>query len=122
MYSLETNFIPENEIEEEIRPFALNLPDNAVVVHEFSSSGGIIDNRVEINGRLYAFSDKMSANPDTLAYTREFKRICRHCVYKAMSDYTQIHMPWGSLTGIRPTKLAYEYLATGGNKENVAEY
>ena len=122
MYSLKTNFIPENEIEEEIRPFALNLPDNTIVAHEFSSSGGIIDNRVEINGRLYAFSDKISANPDTLAYTREFKRICRHCVYKAMSDYTQVNMPWGSLTGIRPTKLAYEYLATGGNKENVAEY
>ncbi len=36
------------------------------------------------------------------------KRFLKLSLYKALSDYSGIKLPWGALTGIRPTKLAYQ--------------
>lgn len=36
------------------------------------------------------------------------KRYLKLSLYKALSDYTETTLPWGALTGIRPTKLAYQ--------------
>ncbi len=36
------------------------------------------------------------------------KRVSKLAVFKLMSKITNIKLPWGSLTGIRPTKLIYE--------------
>lgn len=37
------------------------------------------------------------------------KRVAKLAIYSALSEYFNIHMPWGALTGVRPTKLALEY-------------
>ena len=46
----------------------------------------------------------------------------KHALYAVMSDYTGITLPWGSLTGIRPTKLAYELLVQGKTVDDLADY
>ena len=38
------------------------------------------------------------------------KKICKIGLYKLLSKFFEKDMPWGSLTGIRPTKLAHDML------------
>ena len=41
----------------------------------------------------------------------------KHLLYTVLSSYTGKILPWGSLTGIRPTKIAYGLLEEGKNEE-----
>ncbi len=42
------------------------------------------------------------------------KRTQKLLLYKTLSDYLNVSLPWGSLTGIRPTKLGYELQKANG--------
>ncbi|MDR2046402.1 MAG: coproporphyrinogen dehydrogenase HemZ [Clostridiales bacterium] len=48
---------------------------------------------------------------------RKTKRMLKRIFYDALSKLTGENLPYGSLTGIRPTKLAYEILENGGGYE-----
>ena len=41
---------------------------------------------------------------------RTVRRLCKNAVYQAVRQDTGLQPPWGSLTGVRPTHLIYEYL------------
>ena len=41
------------------------------------------------------------------------QRLSKIAVYDALCDYTGKTMPWGALTGVRPTKLFYECMRAG---------
>ncbi len=43
-----------------------------------------------------------------LEYKRMRKRLVKLCVYECLQLYFDVLPPWGSLTGIRPTKLLYD--------------
>ena len=55
------------------------------------------------------------ARLDALHRKRAVRRLCRQTMYQLCRQHTGIHPPWGSLTGIRPTRLIYEQL-----EQNVA--
>lgn len=40
-------------------------------------------------------------------------------LYQMLSDYTGKELPWGSLTGVRPTKIATELLENGESEEAI---
>ena len=46
----------------------------------------------------------------------------KHLIYSAMSKYTGKVLPWGNLTGIRPTKIAYGLLEEGKPEDEVISY
>ena len=46
----------------------------------------------------------------------------KHLIYSVLSEYTGKVLPWGSLTGIRPTKIAYGLLEEGNTEEEVLSY
>lgn len=54
---------------------------------------------------------------DELEYKHEFKRF----LYRSLCDYTQRTLPWGSLTGIRPTKIAYGMLEQGRDRQEILD-
>lgn len=45
------------------------------------------------------------------------KRAAKSCLYDALKAYTGQKPPWGSLTGIRPTRLFFEQLEQGKSME-----
>ena len=47
-------------------------------------------------------------------------RYTKISLYKALCDYTGKTLPWGSLTGIRPSKLYYELLEQNENNFDIA--
>ena len=46
----------------------------------------------------------------------------KHLIYSVLSQYSGKVLPWGSLTGIRPTKIAYGLLEEGNTEEEVLSY
>lgn len=56
-----------------------------------------------------------SIYPDRLDTKNEIKRK----LYEILSDLTKKTLPWGTLTGIRPTKLVMEMLEEGKGKEEI---
>ena len=50
---------------------------------------------------------------DKIVVKRYEKRGMKTALYQLLKEYTQKMLPWGSLTGIRPTRLVYEFLHSG---------
>jgi oxygen-independent coproporphyrinogen-3 oxidase len=82
--------------------------------HYFSSSGGIFFNSIEYRGEFYDFENEAKYE-DELEFKRYAKRFCKLAFYKVLKKVTGLSLPWGALTGIRPTKLAYMELSEGRN-------
>ena len=52
----------------------------------------------------------------------ETKNEIKRNLYSILNNYTSILLPWGTLTGIRPTKIAMEKLENGYSRENIIKY
>ena len=50
----------------------------------------------------------------------ETKNECKRAVYQLLAEYTKKELPWGSLTGIRPTKIALSMLMEGHRNVEIA--
>ena len=55
-----------------------------------------------------------------VARKRVVKRLCKGALYALLKELTGVQPPWGSLTGIRPTRLFYERLAEGMSMDEAA--
>lgn len=70
--------------------------------------------RMEMTGAyngVYEKSREVSADP--LLEKRYHKRLIKQCLYEIMKQAAGWTPPWGSLTGIRPTRLIYEGMSRG---------
>ncbi|MGI6153927.1 MAG: coproporphyrinogen dehydrogenase HemZ [Christensenellaceae bacterium] len=118
-----------NDICDEIRLFTgqeqivhtESKEDNAEhrLMHCFWVADGVYRSRAEyyVGGkRVSAAEQKQAAERQSDAlYTKKItKRLVKSVVYEALKAHYKITMPWGSLTGIRPTKLLRELAAEGG--------
>lgn len=52
---------------------------------------------------------------------RMLKRSQKHALYLALKGLCKRHLPWGSLTGVRPTRLACELAFSGADDETIAK-
>ena len=52
----------------------------------------------------------------------DYKRVFGHFLYTSLREETGISLPWGNLTGIRPTKIAMTMLEQGKSEQDVALY
>ncbi len=86
--------------------------------HYFSSTCGKFFNSIEYAGRFYDFEEEYKAD-DELIFKRLAKRSCKLAFYKVISSAKGKSLPWGALTGIRPTKLAYNEIADGRDFEKL---
>lgn len=75
--------------------------------HMFSQSDKKTVNTVVINGKAYAYGNYIGEVDDEIESKRLVKRYAKLSLYKALSAYYGEEKPWGALTGVRPTKLAY---------------
>lgn len=100
---------------EEIDLFSL---DEAVKIrHVFKESNGKVVNTVTVDGKVYAYGNLIGNPKSKLVETRLIKRYAKLSIYKALSAFTGKSLPWGALTGIRPTKMAYTEIANGQDFE-----
>lgn len=75
---------------------------------------------ITVNEHQYR-QEKEIEEGDPIEQKRLVKRFAKLALYEALSQETHKVLPWGALTGIRPTKLAYQYIEQGADfKQNFA--
>ena len=79
--------------------------------HYFSCAGGKFYNSIEYNGVFYDFEEEYG-EADEIVFKRLAKRSCKLAFYKVLSQFKG-GLAWGALTGIRPTKMAYQEQSAG---------
>ncbi len=99
----------ENELLDVVRLFK-RRPET--LTHSFRYEEGIFYNAFEVDGKAFSFEDRGQVR-DELEFKRFERRFSKLRLYHILSDLYGEEMPWGALTGIRPTKLAYMELEQG---------
>lgn len=85
--------------------------------NQWENTSTLFRNGIEV-GRYTSNSDAIEKN-DPLLYKRYLKRCIKTVVFRLLKNYTKKKVPWGSLTGIRPTKLAHELIEEGKTRSKV---
>ena len=93
----------ENELMDVVRLFE-NSPTS--ISHSFRFSDGTFYNDFIVDGAEYSFEDRGQVC-DEIEYKRLERRFAKLGLYHVLSERFGEKMPWGALTGIRPTKMAY---------------
>ncbi|MBP5242310.1 MAG: hypothetical protein J6Z36_01295, partial [Clostridia bacterium] len=99
----------DNELMDVVRLFG---EDGTEISHVLSFSDGEYRNEFTVNGEKYCFTRSMPTDGE-IEFKRYAKRFAKLGLYEILSKKHDITMPWGALTGIRPTKLAYTELQAG---------
>lgn len=82
---------------------------------EINAESCVLDGRI-CKRREYA------CGSDALSATRERKRAAKNALFDCLAEVCDICPPWGSLTGIRPTRLMYEALSRGLSTDAAEEW
>ena len=90
------------------------------IAHAFSYENGVFYNAFVIDGERFSFEDSGQVR-DELEFKRLERRFAKLRLYEILSEKYGEEMPWGALTGIRPTKLAYMEKEQGRNFEKLFE-
>ncbi len=120
IHSLVKAFYPEQEVriryEEAPEEGTEELPR---LVISFVSEESAIHIRFYAGERLLA-KDQVSL-PDGID-RKETKNRLKRLLYRLLSAYTGRRLPWGTLTGIRPTKIPMALLEQGHDRAEIARY
>ena len=95
--------------------FHIKEPGGGIlIVHTEHTENGVRYCRMDMSG---AFADSMEKSRevegDPLLEKRYHKRLIKQTLYEIMKRAAGVAPPWGSLTGIRPTRLLYEGMSRG---------
>ena len=74
-----------------------------------------------IPSNCYEISQKIDLFRSELAKTAQIKRFSKVALYDVLKTISGVDLPYGSLTGIRPTKLFHDLLSQGKDAERVFE-
>ena len=92
-----------------------------IIRHEGKSDGTNWCDRFEAEGREYTHLTPMQAE-GLLAVKRERKRAAKTGLFLLLREITGVNPVWGSLTGIRPTRLLYELMENGETSDSAARH
>ena len=115
-----TSFYPGAPIQAEAgRPGELPLlsGDDRALVVEYPE-GRVRASLYKENGREPAVTEAPARQADRSLEKSAVKRL----VYQLLSEDTKKQLPWGTLTGIRPTKIPMAMLEEGASEEEIASY
>ncbi len=91
------------------KDWGMLTPETEVsVAIEMQENGAIL----AVDGEKYEFST------ENVPFKDAFKRF----LYRSLSEHTKKTLPWGNLTGIRPTKIAYGLYEEGKIDEEIIDY
>ncbi len=75
--------------------------------HIYNISSTLFNNEKLLVDKKLEFS---ILDNDKIATRKILKRKLKICTYEVLSQYFKINLPWGILTGIRPTKIVHELM------------
>lgn len=88
-----------------------------IIEHEMTENKNLITNEYTVIDQNDKFSIKeqkiLKQTNDHFEDQRQLKRFAKLTLYKLFSTHFNKNLPWGSLTGIRPTKIGYDLINQG---------
>ncbi len=96
---------------------SLNLPELMI---DFTKEAVLVSLKGEEAGKDSIVRKKAALSPDMPR--PEVKNHLKQVLYMALSEYTGKKLPWGNLTGIRPTKIPMSMLEKGKSSRKIMEY
>lgn len=102
-----------NDLQEVVNLFYCGQEFN--IIHRFKKSENKFVNTITVDGQTFAYGNFISKIENELEEKRLTKRYAKLSLYKALEKKTGLSLPWGALTGIRPTKLAYDVMEKEGD-------
>lgn len=109
MLTSNLSFLPP-ELMDVVRLF--DGAESLSIGHTGEYRDGVFRNRFVIDGAEYSSRDEARAEGE-LQHKSLCKRYAKLALYRILSARTGQTLPWGALTGIRPTRLAYAELDAG---------
>ena len=110
------------DAEKPVAQKSLNADDSARETDALASGASVVDTAdSETDGDESVGTVGDSAANTRLVEKRLQKRLCKLALYDLCVALTGHRPPWGSLTGIRPTRLVYENLSQGMSLAQAAE-
>ncbi|MDE5778941.1 MAG: coproporphyrinogen dehydrogenase HemZ [Lachnospiraceae bacterium] len=95
--SLTVNFVTQRDVE-------AGVPEGGYVTYTLEDEDGYGESRTIVVDFL---NKKIARNP------------LKAGLYRLLSEYTGKELPWGSMTGVRPTKVATELMEHGNTEEYI---
>ncbi len=101
------------------------LPQDFEVEHEEIEQSNMVVNKFTLKSaelgidKSFVFENKVPIGLNALKYKSKRKRYIKNNLYDAINFVTKKTLPWGSLTGIRPTKFARDMIESGEIKEHL---
>jgi len=89
---------------------------DTVFEHRFTDADGLWTDTWASQGRQATLS-RPACDGAPLEVKRQRKRQVKQALYNLLKELTGMRPPWGSLTGIRPTRLLYEDMEAGMDLE-----
>ena len=131
IHSLVKAFYPAEEVkvfEKETRDFssAEGMPEGQVIFEEEKITF-ILETKKEENKNAETLREDNDKIVEFVYLEKGEERASvkcklKHLLYSVLCTYTKRELPWGNLTGIRPTKIAYGLLEEGKNHEEAVAY
>ena len=119
IWTLVRAFYPQNEVlvnNDKIAEYSGEI-DFTIYVNITEEGERVVYSKVYIKGIGIIEEEKC----DYKNY-KEAKNLIKRQIYKIINRYSGKVLPWGILTGIRPTKLAVAKLEAGATQKEVEEY
>lgn len=91
------------------------VKSNTILKDEF-----VVKNKITGKDKVYEFSFDIDPTLSDLEQKSLRKKILKNHLYQTLNQELNISLPWGSLTGIRPTKLVRDMIEKGQIKEYLA--
>ncbi|MGG7176450.1 coproporphyrinogen III oxidase [Clostridium paraputrificum] len=79
------------------------------------------DYHVQINDEKISFSYKDYKSEGFYKEEEYFKETIKKVIFKALEELTGDYYPWGTLVGIRPSKIALKHLREGKTEDEIKE-
>lgn len=121
----------DSAYEQDIRELLMAFFPGETFVHEMEEGlavtlyGTLAEDRESFSMRAEMEEGKTEeSQPIDVAYENRFetKNRIKRCLYGMLQKMTGKTLPWGTLTGIRPTKIAMTKLDEGMSEEDVSHY
>lgn len=101
---------------------AMSLTEgDPVFEHHFSEENGIWLDTWKNGDSEYTLSSPVFEGT-SVEVKRVRKRQVKQCLYLLLKKMTGANLPWGSLTGIRPTRLLYEAMEAGMDLDSARQH
>lgn len=93
--------------------YPVNETNDVLIEIEYHLDNNTLFETVVINKNEQSKIYNLSENLNDI---QSQKTILKHLLYKALASFENKQLPWGCLTGIRPTRLCYDLMKKGVKK------